>query len=103
MVILENVKSVHTCVSNALLSISKYANNSFKENSRMECEAFVEMLVAVLHVARVGKPWTYEGGDGKNHETFPHIPDEPNKLQNFSPSKLLSVVYGMQPAACYNF
>ena len=32
----------------------------------------------------------YEGGDGKNHETFPRIPDELNKPQNFSPSKLLS-------------
>ena len=21
----------------------------------------------------------YEGGDGKNRETFPHIPDEPSK------------------------
>ena len=39
---------------------------------------------------RVGKPWMYEGGDGKNCKTFPHIPDEPSKLQNFSPSKLLS-------------
>jgi len=32
----------------------------------------------------------YKGGDGKNRETFPHIPDEPSKLRNFSPSKLLS-------------
>ena len=32
----------------------------------------------------------YEGGDGKNRKTFPHIPDEPNKPQNFSPLKLLS-------------
>jgi len=32
----------------------------------------------------------YEGGDGKNHETFPYIPDEPSKPRNFSPSKLLS-------------
>ena len=31
----------------------------------------------------------YEGGDGKNRETFPHIPDEPSKPQNFSPLKLL--------------
>ena len=30
------------------------------------------------------------GGDGKNHETFPRIPDEPSNPQNFSPSKLLS-------------
>ena len=37
----------------------------------------------------------YEGGDGKNRETFPRIPDEPSKPRNFSPSKLLSftVVY----------
>ena len=32
----------------------------------------------------------YEGGDGKNRKTFPRIPDEPSKLRNFSPSKLLS-------------
>ena len=32
----------------------------------------------------------YEDGDGKNRETFPHIPDEPSKLPDFSPSKLLS-------------
>ena len=32
----------------------------------------------------------HEGGDGKNRETFPCIPDEPSKPQNFSPSKLLS-------------
>jgi len=32
----------------------------------------------------------YEGGDGKNCETFPRIPDEPSKPRNFSPSKLLS-------------
>ena len=32
----------------------------------------------------------YESSDGKNHETFPHIPDEPSKPRNFSPSKLLS-------------
>ena len=32
----------------------------------------------------------YEGGDGKNRETFPRIPDEPSKPRNLSPSKLLS-------------
>ena len=48
MVILESVKSAHTCVSNVLLSISGYANDSFKENSHEEREAFVETLVAVL-------------------------------------------------------
>ena len=32
----------------------------------------------------------YEGGDGKNRDTFPHIPDKPSKLRNFSPLKLLS-------------
>jgi len=32
----------------------------------------------------------YEGGDWKNRETFPRIPDEPSKPRNFSPSKLLS-------------
>ena len=32
----------------------------------------------------------YEGGDGKNRETFPCIPDEPSKPRNFLPSKLLS-------------
>ena len=37
----------------------------FKENSRKECETFVEMLVAIF---RVGKPWTYEGGDGKKSQ-----------------------------------
>ena len=37
----------------------------------------------------------YEGGDGKkNRETFPHIPVEPSKPQNFSPSKPF-VVYGI--------
>ena len=25
----------------------------------------------------------YEGGDGKNRETFPRIPDEPSKPRNF--------------------
>ena len=50
MVILESVKSARTCVSNVLSSISEYANDSFKENSRREAEreAFVETLVAVL-------------------------------------------------------
>ena len=48
MVILESVKSAHTCVSNVLSSISKYANDSFEKNSRDECKTFVEMLVAVL-------------------------------------------------------
>ena len=38
----------HMCQYNALSFISKYANNSFKENSRDEHEAFIEMLVAVL-------------------------------------------------------
>ena len=47
MVILESVKCTHTHVSNVLSSISKYANDSFKENSLEEHEAFVEMLVAV--------------------------------------------------------
>ena len=32
---------------------------------------------------RVGKSWMYEGGDEKNRETFPHIPDEPSKPWNF--------------------
>jgi len=32
----------------------------------------------------------YEGGDEKNRETFPCIPDEPSKPRKFSPSKLLS-------------
>ena len=31
----------------------------------------------------------YEGGDGKNRETFLRIPDESSKPRNFSPSKLL--------------
>ena len=49
MVILESVKSAHTRVSNHILSsISKYANDSFKKNSREEHETFVETLVAVL-------------------------------------------------------
>ena len=41
----------------------------------------------------------HEGGDGKNRETFPRIPDEPSKPRNFSPSKLLSfmVIYTKQP------
>jgi len=33
---------------NVLSSISQFANDSFKKNSCEECEAFVEMLVAVL-------------------------------------------------------
>ena len=45
MVILESVKPAHICVSNVLSSISEYANDSFKENSREECESFVETLV----------------------------------------------------------
>jgi len=48
MVILESVKSAHTCDSNVLASISKYANDSFKENPHDECENFVETLVTVL-------------------------------------------------------
>ena len=50
MVILESVKSAHTCVSNVyvLSSISEYANDSFKENSCEEREAFIETLVATL-------------------------------------------------------
>ena len=51
MVVLESVKSAHTCVSNVLSSISEYANDSFKESSRDERderETFVETLVAVL-------------------------------------------------------
>ena len=48
MVILESMKSALTCDSNVLSSISKYANDSFKENSRDECKNFVETLVAVL-------------------------------------------------------
>ena len=45
MVILE---SAHTCVSNVLLSISEYTNDSFKENLHEEHEALNEKLVAVL-------------------------------------------------------
>jgi len=48
MVILESVKSAHTRVSNVLSFISKYANDSFKENSREKRETFVETLVAAL-------------------------------------------------------
>jgi len=48
MVILESMKSAHTCVSNVLSSISEYANDSFKENSCEEREAFIETLVAVF-------------------------------------------------------
>ena len=50
MVILESAKSAHTCVSsyNEFSSISEYANDSFKENSREKHEAFIEILVAVL-------------------------------------------------------
>ena len=88
MVILESIKSAHTRVSNVLSSISEYAKDSFKENScAEERKVFVQMLVAVL----------YEGGDGKNRETFPRIPDEPSKPRNFSPSKLMSfTVYNNQ-------
>ena len=48
MVILESMKSTHTCVSNILSSISEHVNDIFKENSRKEREAFVEMLTAVV-------------------------------------------------------
>ena len=48
MIILESVKSAHTYFNNVLLSISEYANDSFKENSREEREAFIETLVVVL-------------------------------------------------------
>ena len=82
------MKSTYTCVSNVLSSISKYANDSFKENSHEEHEAFVETLVAVF--VELENNGLYEGGGGKNCETFSHIPDEPSKLRNFSPSKLLS-------------
>jgi len=36
----------------------------------------------------------YKGGDGKNREIFPRIPDEPSKPRNFSPSKLLPFTVG---------
>ena len=71
MVILESVKSAHICVSNVLSSISEYANDSFKENSPEERGIFVETLVANCFVDH--------GGDGKNRETFPRIPDKPSK------------------------
>ena len=48
MVILESVKSAYKCVSNVLSFISEYAYDSFKENSREECKALIEMLVAAL-------------------------------------------------------
>ena len=57
MVILESMKSEHTCVSNVLSSISKYANDSFKENSREEHEAFVEILVVVLLSWKTMNAW----------------------------------------------
>ena len=47
MIILESVHA-HTCVSNVLSSISKYANDNFKENSCEEREGFIETLVAVF-------------------------------------------------------
>ena len=50
------------------MSISEYANDSFKENSREECEALVETIVA-----GVGKPRMYEGGGAKKSRNFsPH-------------------------------
>ena len=50
MVILESMTSAHKCVNNVLLSISEYANDSFKENSREERESFVETLVELCFV-----------------------------------------------------
>ena len=41
-------RNLHTRFSNVLSSIFEYVNDSFKENSREECEAFAEVLVAVL-------------------------------------------------------
>ena len=35
----------------------------------------------------------HEGGDGKNRKTFPCIPDEPSKPQNFSPSNFCRLRY----------
>ena len=48
MIILESMKSAHACVGNVLLSIFEYANDSFKENSHEDHEAFIETLVVVL-------------------------------------------------------
>ena len=35
----------------------------------------------------------YEGGDGKNRETFPRIPDEPSKPRNFHPRNFCRLRY----------
>ena len=88
MVILESVKSAHACVSNVLSTISEYANGSFKENSPEEREVFVETLVASCFVELENHECMKVVME--NCETFPRIPDEPSKLRNFSPSKLLS-------------
>ena len=73
LLILESVtRPAHTCVSNVLLSISEYANDSFKENSRKEREAFVET------------------GELKNHECIKsgHVVME--KIAKLFPTYLMS-------------
>ena len=88
MIILESVKSAHTCVSDVLSSISEYANDSFKENSCEERETFVQMLVAVL------QSWkTYEGGDGKIVKLFPAYLMNPADRETFRVTLETFVVY----------
>ena len=63
------------CVSNVLSSISEYAKYSFKDNS---CEEHKTLLnTCSCFVKFENYEWK------KNHESFPHIPDEPSKPQNF--------------------
>jgi len=72
LLILESVtRSAHTCVGiiNVLSSISEYANDSFKENSRKEREAFVET------------------GELKNHECIKVVME---KIAKLFPTYLMS-------------
>jgi len=78
---------MHKCVSNVFSSISQHVNDSFKENSYEECEAFIETLVTVVELENHE---CMKVVMEKNHKIFSHLPDEPSKLRNLSPLKLLS-------------
>ena len=78
--------------SNVLSSISEYANDSFKENSCEEREAFIETLIESLKTMNLWRWW-------KNHKTFPYIPDEPmqqtTKLFNLETFVVYGIVQNM--------
>ena len=76
---LGKLKSAHARVSNELSSISKYADDSFKENSREERETFVETLVAVL------QSWKTMVVMEKIEKLFPAYLMNPANLETFHP------------------